>query len=90
MSVDSISEIGKSGKGVFNSIAEAPWYAPVILTLITGIVVIFRAYFNYLNKQQELQTADRKNIMNYKLRLKALDKDRVRSTDRIKGVNDAK
>lgn len=90
MSKDSISEVGASSKGVFDSIAEAPWHAPVLLSLITASVFIFKAYLNYLNKQQELQTINRKNILDYKLKLKALEKKRVTTTKKIKGVNNAK
>jgi len=90
VAVDSISNIGDNSTGIFSTIAEAPWYAPVVLSLITATVIAFGKYLNYLNKKLELQTSERKHILEYKLKLQALNKNTAKAIPSKKGVNNAK
>lgn len=83
------TQVAQSSKGMWSTIQEAPWYAPVLISLITALVIAFKAFLNYLNKKEELQILDRKHIRECNLH-KLKNKKVITQKAPIKGGENAK
>jgi len=69
MAAQTTKDVSLIASAYFEKFADAPWYAPLIAIAIPASVTCFIAYLRYLNKKQVAQSTDRKNILDFKVKM---------------------